>query len=164
MTKLVLWDFDGTMSDDRHRRDLYHEKRYAEYFGYEQQMADPPYPEAMALYAEMKLEGWEMAYLTARLERNRPATEDWIRKHGLDIGAVFMRPEAMNLVRPPKFKSQIVGRLIASGEYERVVLVDNDPLVVERIKEDHGEEHIFFASWDQNPEMSSIQNVQAPAL
>jgi hypothetical protein len=151
MTKLLLWDLDGTLSDDSQRQHHYLNKNWSEYFSYDAQMADPVYPQALALYNEMLASGWTMGYLTARLERNRQATVDWLILHGFENpdGAI-MRPEEDYLIRPPRFKSMVVGNLLSSGHYDDVVLVDNDPLVVERVSDDLGSAHVFQAMWDAN--------------
>ena len=165
MTKLLLWDMDGTLSNDGHRKDLYLNKQYLEYFSYDAQMADTVYPEARALYNEMKADGWVMGYLTARLERNRPATTDWLTLHGFDSPeTAILRPEADHIVRPPRFKAVVIGDIIEHGGYDQVVMVDNDPLVVERIAADYGDEFVFHADWDQHPETASIQNFILPEL
>lgn len=157
MTNLLLWDMDGTLSDDRQRQHFYQEKDYVSYFSYEAMMADPIYPEALALYHEMQRDGWTMGYLTARLERNRPATLDWLTKYELvSPETAILRPEEESSTRPPRFKSRIVCQIIESGKYNRVVLVDNDPLVIERVTEDCGDEHVFFADWDKDPLTASI--------
>lgn len=148
MTKLLLWDMDGTLSDDRHRQKYRDEGDYEKYFDYDAMMADPVYEEALALYREMKLDNWEMGYLTARLERNRPATVDWLTRNGFEKAeSAYLRPEIYSRLRPPKFKSMLVGQLIESKAFERVVLVDNDLEVVRRVTEDHGAESVFFAEW-----------------
>lgn len=165
MSKLLLWDLDGTLSDDRQRQHLYQEQRWAEYFSYEAQMSDPVYPEARALYEEMKSQGWEMGYLSARLERNRPASFDWLTKHGFDNPhRLYLRPEADSIIRPARFKAAVLEDFIDFGGYDFVVLVDNDPLVADRIRTTLGEQHFFFASWDKNPQTASIAAIPTQAV
>lgn len=159
MAKLLLWDLDGTLADDRHRYHLYEQKRFSEYFAYDSIMADGVYMDALALYSEMKSHGWQMGYLTARLERNRQATVDWLTKHRFDNPeTAILRPEEWVDFRPPRFKSEVIGRFIESGEYDEVVLVDNDLKVVQRIAEDHGEEHVFHADWDNYPQGTALSD------
>jgi hypothetical protein len=162
--RLCLWDIDGTLSDDRHRSHFYEAGNWEAYFAYENQISDPVYPEALALYQEMKASGWTMGYLTARLERNRPATLDWLRINDFDNpDSAILRPEDLSSMRPPRFKSEKLAQLVLSGDYEDVVLVDNDPLVIDRVVEDLGSEYVFHASWDQNPITRSLHvTVQAP--
>lgn len=161
MTKLILFDMDGTLSDDRQRHHLYLNGEFEEYFSYQAQIADPPYEAAVALYDEMvNRKGWVPGYLSARLERNRPASVDWLTINGFaNADSIFLRPEELSHMRPPRFKSLKVGELIDTGRYDSIVVVDNDPLVIERITEDHGAGYAFFADWDMNPKMASIQNV-----
>jgi FMN phosphatase YigB (HAD superfamily) len=156
MAKLALFDLDGTLSDDSARQHLYLEKRYKEYFSYEAQMSDPTYQQGRALFYQMVDEGWDIGYLSARLERNRDASRDWLtRERYPHPERAMLRPEEMSDTRPPEFKSHIIGEIIRSGEFEKVVLVDNDPRVVERITADHGEEHVFFADWDVNHKVTA---------
>jgi hypothetical protein len=159
MTNLVLFDMDGTLSDDTQRQHLYLEKRYTEYFSYDAQMSDAPYPEGRALFDAMQVDGWVAGVLTARLERNSLATFHWLQRESYVLGGpVILRPESQHTVRPPVFKSSVLRGLIESGEYEHVILVDNDPLVVAQVTADLGSEHVMFADWDRNPQLASIAN------
>ncbi len=148
MPKLALFDLDGTLSNDDHRQHLYQQQQWADYFSYDAQMADPVWPEGRALYEEMILDGWDIGYLTARRERNRQASVDWLTLHEfVNPDSVILRPEADANIRPPKFKAIVVEDFIKHSLYDAVVLIDNDPLVVERIRADLGEEFVFHARW-----------------
>jgi hypothetical protein len=148
---------DGTLADDRQRRHFYQEKQWDKYFSYAAIMADSVYAPARALYEEMKSNGWAMGYLTARLERNRQATVDWLMANSFDNPhTAILRPEESADLRPAEFKTAVLADLLASERYDSVILVDNDPLVVARVTEELGSHHVFFASWDENPAMSSI--------
>ena len=161
MKKLVLFDMDGTLSDDRQRKPLADAQDWDGYFSYDAQMADAVYGHGRALYEEMLFNGWEIGYLTARLERNRLATVDWLTRFGfINPGRAILRPELLSAYRPPRFKSLMVGALISLEEYDEIVLVDNDPEVVERVAADHGDRFTFFADWDQDPETASLAIVQ----
>lgn len=162
MKNLVLFDIDGTLADDRHRYPYVLAGDYEQYFAYDNLMKDPVYVAGRALLEELASLGWDIGYLTARLERNRPATVDWLREQGFPDGVhLFLRPEADIEVRPPRYKATIVADLLKYSGYEDVVLVDNDPHVIARIVEECGERHAFFAAWDQNPETASLSRVQS---
>lgn len=161
MTKLVLFDMDGTLSDDRQRAHFAQERDWVNYFSYAAQMADPVYPQGRALYEEMLGKGWEVGYLTARLEQNRTATVDWLVKNDFQHPErAILRPELYSFMRPPRFKSRTIQGLRETMQYDEIVLVDNDPEVVQRITDDHGARFTFFANWDQDPVTASLAVVQ----
>lgn len=148
MTKLALFDLDGTLSNDSARQQMYQEKRWAEYFSYDAQMADPVWPEGRALYEEMIRDGYYVGYLTARLYRNHQASVDWLTLHGfVNPESVILRLESEHTVRPPQFKARVVADLLRSGKWDNVVLIDNDPLVIECVSEEVGPAHAFHATW-----------------
>lgn len=157
MKKLLLWDLDGTLSDDRHRQLAYHEKRYLDYFAYSAMMSDPVFPEARALYDELKSAGWEIGYLTARLERNRDVSEAWLKMHNFDHPErVMLRPQELAHMRPPQFKVGVLRSFIQSGDYDAICLVDNDPLVVDHVRAELGEDYVFFADWGTEHHAASV--------
>ena len=162
MKKLLLWDLDGTLSDDRQRQHFYQTKQWEKYFSYQAQMSDPVFPAARALYDELKSSGWDMGYLSARLERNRQASHDWLKLNNFDRpDKLMLRPEELSDMRPPQFKAGVLKKLIESNEYDCVMLVDNDPHVVNFIRKVLGDEHIFFADWGSEHTASSVTEAVA---
>lgn len=150
MINLVLFDLDGTLADDRHRIEAYKEGRFDEYFSYENQMSDPVFEQGRELLRCLQEQGWVVGYLTARMDRNHRASLDWLSANGFPESEwVFHRSAEYAHLRPPEFKSLIVGALIASGEFNSVALVDNDPEVIAKVSADNPYCCTFHATWDQ---------------
>lgn len=146
--KIMLFDLDGTLCDDRHRVHLYEEGRATDYWRPDLVMADGVWPEAARIYHEALADGWEVGILTARLERNRGVSEAWLREHHFKTDIVYLRPEEYAYMRPPAYKTTIIGSLIRSGDFDQVVHYDNDALVVGRIHETLGEQYAVHTTWD----------------
>jgi len=149
----MLFDLDGTLCDDRHRLHLYEEGKSTDYWRPDLVLADAVWPEAERLYNKALLEGWEVGVLTARLERNRGVSEAWLRANGFEASVVYLRPEEYSYMRPPAYKTTIVGSLIRSGEFDKVVHYDNDAFVVGRIRETLGDEYAVHTTWDAEHEL-----------
>jgi FMN phosphatase YigB (HAD superfamily) len=149
VSRLTLFDMDGTLCDDAHRYPLYLAQDWAGYFGDVEPLKDPVWPDGKAIYDEAVERGDDIYVLTARLERNRWVSEEWLRQNGFDkVKEIILRPEEEHDVRPPQFKAQVVKLLSESGVWDEVVLVDNDPDVVEAINASLGTEYTYHATWD----------------
>ncbi|MQA26875.1 MAG: hypothetical protein GEU94_15755 [Micromonosporaceae bacterium] len=121
----AVLDIDATLSDVRRR--LHHIKRPPKNWDafFAASGRDAPLPEGLAVAATLAAEH-EIVYLTGRPERIRGITEDWLRRHELPAGRLFMRREGDR--RPAAvFK---LGRLRRLAAERRVtVLVDDDVAV-----------------------------------
>ena len=119
--KAVVWDLDGTLSDDRARahfveveqgkkRDW---KSYFDAIG-----EDPPIAASMEVLRAMHAVGNRVVFLTGRPEYTRRKTEKWLKANGLtEYDRLLMRPPGE--YRPAgRFKVEVVERL--RDEYELV--------------------------------------------
>lgn len=148
---LALWDMDGTLSNDAHRQALYVPGIASDYWLPENMAKDALYPEALAGVQDHIDHEWQIGILTARLESyNRECTEEWLRINlpGFDFDPIILRPDELAWMRPPEFKLGVVRQLLASGEFETVVLHDNDPYVISAIHKNISEVHAVHRTWD----------------
>jgi len=152
MARVALWDMDGTLSDDRHRRHLYVPGTYSEYWNRDRMMADPVFMQGKTHFDQLKSEGWLVGILTARSEKhNADVTEDWLEQNGFEPDFVWLKGEADASKSPPQFKRETLQRLtrgINTALYTDVVLYDNDPLVVAEVKHWLGDSHVVHCGWD----------------
>ncbi|HET7461760.1 MAG TPA: HAD family acid phosphatase [Longimicrobium sp.] len=121
LPKAVIWDLDGTLSDDRARahfveveqgkkRDW---KSYFDAIG-----EDPPIAASMEVLRAMHAAGNRIVFLTGRPDHTRRTTERWLKANGLtEYDRLVMRPPRD--FRPSgAFKVDEVARL--RREYELV--------------------------------------------
>ncbi|MER5717919.1 hypothetical protein [Streptomyces sp. NPDC002132] len=122
---LAVFDLDNTLADTSHRQ-RFLERRprdWNAFFAAAPQ--DPPIPEGVALAVESARE-CEVVYLTGRPERCRRDTLEWLARHGLPDGRVYMRRDDDR--RPARrTKLDVLRRLGRDREVR--ILVDDDELV-----------------------------------
>ena len=85
--KAVIWDLDGTLSDDRARAHFVEveEGRKRDWKGYFDAIEeDPPIAASIELLQALRANGVRIIYLTGRPEFTRPRTERWLKANGLD--------------------------------------------------------------------------------
>lgn len=94
--RAVIWDLDGTLSDDRARAHFVEveqgkERDWESYF--DAVDADPPIAASMEILLALREYGVRIVYLTGRPEFTRPKTERWLKANGLDnYDVLVMRP------------------------------------------------------------------------
>jgi uncharacterized HAD superfamily protein len=125
---IVVFDIDGTVADARHRLHLIDgsadHDQWVRFF--DAAVDDPPLAEGVAR-AKQLAETHDIVWLTARPERIREMTEDWLVQHGLPTGRLLMLPEGeKKLAR--MFKLDTIRRL--AEEHEITVVFDDDPRVI----------------------------------
>ena len=121
---VAVFDIDGVVADVRHRLHHLHGRRSWGGF-FEEAHADTLLPEGAALVADLAREH-EIVWLTGRPEWLRHTTADWLAKHGLPSGELFLRPPGD--YRPaPLYKVGVLRRLSPRGV---AALVDDDDEVV----------------------------------
>ncbi|UQX04089.1 hypothetical protein [Streptomyces sp. RerS4] len=122
---LAVFDIDNTLADTAHRQHFLEVKPrdWEGFFGAAH--ADPPLARGVAMAVESARD-CEVVYLTGRPERCRADTADWLARHGLPEGRVWMRGDRDR--RPARLTKLDVLRRIALGREVRV-LVDDDELV-----------------------------------
>lgn len=147
--KLVVFDMDGTLSDDRARRPAYEAKDWPAYWNEEAMLSEPAWPEALRLIRQHEEAGDQVGVLTARLEDyNRAVTEKWLFDQGLFVTPVILRDDENKGKRPPEFKLFVMKYLRDMPMYDQVVLYDNDIEVVNLITEELGPEFVIHATWE----------------
>lgn len=153
MTKLALFDMDGTLANDAHRKAAYVAGQWSDYWNHEKMLADELYSEAEDAFRKAEAEGCDIMILTARLESyNRDLTAKWLESKGLTVKRMIFRPDLESYLRPDEFKSRVIDYFIRKGDYESIILYENDPEVVARITQDHGAQYVFHATWELNPQ------------
>ncbi|MFF5447898.1 hypothetical protein [Streptomyces sp. NPDC012888] len=124
---LAVFDLDNTLADTAHRQHFL-ERRPRDWNGFfKAAPADPPLSRGIELVLR-SADDCEVVYLTGRPERCRADTLEWLERHGLPEGRVWMRGNADR--RPARVtKLEVLGR-ISRGRRVRM-LVDDDELVCE---------------------------------
>ncbi|MEV5976576.1 hypothetical protein [Streptomyces sp. NPDC052114] len=122
---LAVFDLDGTLADTAHRQ-RFLERKPRDWAGFFAAAPhDPPLARGVALALE-STEECEVVYLTGRPERCRADTEDWLARHGLPEGRVWMR---RNDDRRPARRTKLEVLAALARKREIRVLVDDDELV-----------------------------------
>ncbi|NBE53410.1 phosphatase domain-containing protein [Streptomyces boluensis] len=128
---LAVFDLDNTLADTAHRQHFL-EGKPRDWTGFfAAAPEDPPLADGIALVHEHAAE-CEIQYLTGRPERCRADTTDWLDRHGLPAGRIWMRRD--NDRRPARHTKLDVLRRLARGREVRV-LVDDDELVCDAARQ-----------------------------
>jgi phosphoglycolate phosphatase-like HAD superfamily hydrolase len=95
--KAIIWDLDGTLSDDRARAHFVEveQGRKRDWRSYFDAMdEDPPIAASMEILQALRAYGSRVVFLTGRPEYTRPKTERWLNANGLgEYDTLLMRPE-----------------------------------------------------------------------
>ncbi|GHI86084.1 phosphatase domain-containing protein [Streptomyces xanthophaeus] len=127
---LAVFDIDNTLADTAHRQSFL-ERRPRDWSGFfAAAPADPPLARGVALAVESAAD-CEVVYLTGRPERCRKDTVDWLERHGLPEGRLWMRGDQDR--RPARTTKVEVLKKIARGREVRM-LVDDDELVCQAVR------------------------------
>ncbi|MFG2335631.1 hypothetical protein [Streptomyces yangpuensis] len=152
---LAVFDIDNTLSDTAHRQHFLERRPrdWAGFFG--AAPADPPLARGIALAVESSAD-CEVVYLTGRPERCRADTVEWLTRHGLPEGRLWMRGNQDR--RPARTtKLEVLGR-IARGREVRM-LVDDDELVCQAARA--AGFRVVVADWAADaPELAAGQEVE----
>ncbi|MEU6297351.1 LNS2 domain-containing protein [Streptomyces erythrochromogenes] len=152
---LAVFDIDNTLADTAHRQHFLERRPrdWAGFFG--AAPADPPLARGIALAVKSSAD-CEVVYLTGRPERCRADTQEWLTRHGLPEGRLWMRGNQDR--RPARTtKLEVLGR-IARGRQVRM-LVDDDELVCQAARA--AGFRVVVADWAQDaPELTSGQEVE----
>ncbi|WP_406186076.1 HAD family acid phosphatase [Streptomyces sp. NBC_01006] len=149
---LAVFDIDNTLADTDHRQHFL-EGRPRDWDGFfGAAPADPPLARGVALAVEQGAD-CEVVYLTGRPERCRADTEEWLTRHGLPEGRLWMRGNQDR--RPARTTKLEVLRRIARGREVRL-LVDDDELVCQAARAAGFK--VVQADWAADaPELKSAQ-------
>jgi beta-phosphoglucomutase-like phosphatase (HAD superfamily) len=134
--KAVIWDLDGTLSDDKARAHFVEVERgrardWHSYF--DAIDTDPPIAASMEVLRAMHGAGIRILFLTGRPDYTRLKTMRWLEANGLtDYDALIMRPEGE--LRPAGyFKVEVVRRL--RREYELVCAFEDRIDVADQLRQ-----------------------------
>jgi HAD superfamily, subfamily IIIB (Acid phosphatase) len=134
--KAVVWDLDGTLSDDRARAHYVEVRRgkardWKSYF--DAIDADPPIAASMEVLRAMHAAGIRILFLTGRPEYTRPKTERWLKANGLtEYDRLLMRPPG-EFRKAGAFKVDEIARL--RREYELVCAFEDRRDVADALRE-----------------------------
>jgi beta-phosphoglucomutase-like phosphatase (HAD superfamily) len=134
--RAMIWDLDGTLSDDKARAHFVEveQGRGRDWKSYFDAIdTDPPIAASMEVLRSMHAAGIRIIFLTGRPEYTRPKTERWLKANGLtDYDALVMRPGGD--FRPAGFfKVEAVARL--RREYELVCAFEDRIDVAEALRQ-----------------------------
>lgn len=134
--RAVIWDLDGTLSDDKARAHFVEVERgrardWKSYF--DAIDTDPPIAASMEVLRAMHAAGLRILFLTGRPEYTRPKTMRWLQANGLtEYDALIMRPDGE--YRPAGFfKADVVDDL--RREYELVCAFEDRIDVAEQLRQ-----------------------------
>ncbi|MEV1055060.1 hypothetical protein ACFWZR_07645 [Streptomyces sp. NPDC059017] len=138
---LAVFDLDGTLAETGHRQHFL-ERRPRDWAGFFAAAPDDaPLPQGLRLVAEVAGE-CEVGYLTGRPERCRADTVEWLERHGLPLGSIWMRRDHDR--RPARTtKLEVLRRLGRTREIR--MLVDDDELVCDAAE--HAGFRVVRARW-----------------
>lgn len=141
MSRCYIFDIDGTLADLSHR--LHHikpvydakgtlpPKDWASFFA--ACPDDAPIPHTIKLAIDVAMAGAAIVYVSGRSDECRQATEDWLRRHALPEGDLFMRKAGDH--RPDHMvKVELLERLREDG-YQPVMAFDDRNQVVKMWRE-----------------------------
>ncbi|MBT1188264.1 hypothetical protein HET69_30885 [Streptomyces sp. CJ_13] len=149
---LAVFDIDNTLADTDHRQHFL-EGRPRDWDGFfGAAPADPPLARGVELAVESAAD-CEVVYLTGRPERCRADTEEWLTRHGLPEGRLWMRGNQDR--RPARTTKLEVLKRISRGRQVRM-LVDDDELVCQAARA--AGFRVVLANWAADaPELKSAQ-------
>jgi beta-phosphoglucomutase-like phosphatase (HAD superfamily) len=134
--KAMIWDLDGTLSDDRARAHFVEveQGRKRNWQGYFDAIdEDPPIAASMEILRAMSAGGIRVIFLTGRPDYTRPKTLAWLEANGLtEYDELVMRPEGE--FRPAgEFKVDEVHRL--KEQYEIVCAFEDRIDVADHLRQ-----------------------------
>jgi beta-phosphoglucomutase-like phosphatase (HAD superfamily) len=112
--RAVIWDLDGTLSDDRARAHFVEveegrQRDWKSYFDAIEE--DPPIAASIALLHALHKDGIAIVYLTGRPEHTREKTERWLKANGLDEHELLLMRPAGEKRPAGDFKVEVVAEL-----------------------------------------------------
>lgn len=163
--KAVIWDLDGTLSNDKARAHFVEveqgrKRDWRSYFDAIDE--DPPIAASMVLLRALHRDGIRIVFLTGRPEYTRPKTESWLRANGLtEYDHLLMRPEGE--FRPAgEFKVDEIRRL--QEEYELVCAFEDRIDVAEHLRQVGVPVFLFGAGAEAAAEALEIADIAQEEL
>jgi beta-phosphoglucomutase-like phosphatase (HAD superfamily) len=134
--KAVIWDLDGTLSDDRARAHFVEveEGRKRDWKSYFDAIdEDPPIAASIEVLRALHAQGLRVIFLTGRPDYTRPKTERWLEANGLtSYDRLVMRPAQGDWRPAGEFKVDEIARL--REEYELVCAFEDRIDVAEALR------------------------------
>lgn len=133
--KAVVWDLDGTLSDDRARAHFVEVEKgrkrdWESYFDAIEE--DPPIAASIELLHALRAAGLRIIYLTGRPEYTRLRTQRWLKANGLDeYDQLLMRPHGERR-HAGEFKVEVIQEL--RERYELVCAFEDRLDVAEHLR------------------------------
>ena len=163
--RAMIWDLDGTLSDDKARAHFVEVERgrardWRSYF--DAIDADPPIAASMEVLRAMHAAGIRILFLTGRPEYTRPKTVRWLEANGLtEYDALIMRPDGER--RPAGFfKAEVVERL--RREYELVCAFEDRIDVADHLREAGVPVFLYGAGMEAAAEALEVLDVRQDDL
>jgi len=137
MTKIVIFDIDGTLANIAHRRHFVRTKPRNWPAFNKAMVHDTPHDDIIWLYKMLQETGCTMLIASGRGEEDRTKTEVWLMEQGITYKKLYMRPakdsRADNIIK---------------GE------------ILEQIRAEHGEPHMVFDDRNQVVDMWRANGVR----
>lgn len=148
--KLALLDIDGVLLDDKHRSHFYKSHDFTSYFAEENMAQDTGIEEGRELVERLIKEGFVLAYLTGRRGDRFGVTKKSLADAGYPTKIPFiMRPFPEPELKIPlaEYKVDQIQQIVATEQFEEVVLYDDDPRVIKLVQESFGEGYAVHCTW-----------------
>lgn len=151
--KISIFDLDGCISDDRHRRHLLPKNAGAvgeDYRPYTE-LCGQDAPKNQATWVSARLDS-ELVVITARCESERHRTRRWLDEHFGGPFTLFMRPMGDD-APSPELKQRLLVQLCAYDDRSRVVRAYDDRVDVLKAYRAVGvaPEALFLMDLDSGP-------------
>lgn len=149
--KLVLFDIDGVLADDRHRQHHALAERWSDYFADDVMMFDPVWKQGDDLMHQALHDGYRIGYCTGRREDTRRVTEAWltINSFPVDLIPLYMKPLS-GKTKTPVYKAATIETLMNTDGLE-VILYDDDPDVCAEVNRACGSGTAIHCTWHIKP-------------
>jgi len=92
MTKVIVFDVDGTLADMEHRRQWFDggKKNWNAFFA--AQHLDPTHEDIVWMLNQFHQSGNTILICTGRNEGHREISEEWLTKNNIEYDKMYMRP------------------------------------------------------------------------
>lgn len=132
MTKVIVFDIDGTIADIEHRRHFVRSKP-RNWPAFNRAMVhDTPYPDIIWLFNVLKAAGCTMLIASGRGSEDRAKTETWLANNGIVYEKLYMRPAK-------------------DSRADNIIKAE----IIEQIRTEYGEPYLWFD--DRNQVVDAIR-------
>lgn len=131
-TKAVIFDVDGTIANNDHRR-VWVQNKPKNWKAYNATMADDKPIDNIIHIAQILCQHYQIIIVTARSDDHKQTTIDWLEKHMVPHTAIYFRKEK-DYRDDTIVKSEILDQLLEDG-YNPVMVFDDRTKVVNMWRE-----------------------------